>query len=340
MHKNLIPDGLSLLVVGSLNDHEADRSMKRSSIRSVQVIGASQEADTAEFFSRWGICGVSSMAFDPVHSEVLYVATSRKIVRVDCSGPKVTELEIDGLEDIHEMTVVGNDLLIANTGNDEIVKWKLDGNGRIERINLKQYSDSSPPHATTDEEMVDTFHCNQGFEDLERNLCVLVHHIEGRQILKRIAQKILKSQGTGGVLELKAGRKIPLNLKAPHTVRTCGDQYVVLNSGHFLLQVYDEAWTLLQRVSTEGFGRGGQFDQRSGLFFAGVSATRKRYLDIIPTGKTVENTVLVFSSNDWMRVGQIDVHDIEQINNVYLIPAALGQQLLSLDARLESFALD
>ena len=334
MEKPLIAEGKSLLVIGSQNENPDDRVLDRSEIRSVQVLDRTMGLREARFFSSWGECGVSSVAADPVSPQVLYVATSTTIVRVDADGGDIVDLEIPDLIDIHEITMAGTTLRIANTGRDEIVCYDTRAGSVSDRLSLRKFARRNTPMLDATETAVDTFHCNQWFEDQDGDPFVLVHHTEGRQILKRIAQRLLKSHGTGGIINTDTGEVASLNLKAPHSVRICGSHYTILNSGHFLLQIYDSHWNLIKRIDTSGFGRGADFDASIGMYYGGVSATRKRYLDVSQRNSTPANTVLFVSFPEFSVVHRQDIPGIEQINNIYLVDALLANRLVELAERL------
>ena len=334
MNRRLFSEGKSLVVVGSQNDNPLDRVMDRSAIRSIQILDDDMKFQPVVVFDQWGECGVSSLAIDERFSGVIYVATSKHVIRVDCVDGTISDLAIPGLVDVHELTITGSLLWVANTGRDEVICYDLSARSVARRISLREFvlRNARPPLA--DEEVVDTFHCNQFFESMGGDHFVLVHHTEGRQILKRIAQRLLKSQGTGGVLNIRTGDVVPLNLKAPHSVRRCGEHYTILDSGHFLLRVYDRDWNLLNKINTTGFGRGADVDQNAGIYYAGVSATRKRYLDVLPRGAAVNSMVLFVTMPEFEVIHQREVPDIEQINNVYLISHDLRYQLLNLAEKI------
>lgn len=335
--ERIIPENKCLLVLGSSNANLQDRVSNRSDIVPMQLLSPSFQFTQVPFFNAWGECGVSSLAIDPQNDSTVYVATSKCITRVDCGKPELTELDIGGLVDVHEISVSEEDLWIANTGNDEVIRYDLPSGRVSERIPLRQFASMAPPTLSPDEKVVDSFHCNQFFVDLDGRRSALVHNTEGRQILKRIAQKLLKTQGRGGILNLESGNVIPLNFKAPHSVRIYGDKYTVLNSGHFLLQVFDRNWNLLKKVDTQGFGRGAVVDSESRIYVTAISATRKRYFDIIPGGANVGNMILFFLLPGFELIHTEAVANVEQINNIYLIPdslaGALGRIGESLPAR-------
>ncbi len=158
----------------------------------------------------------------------------------------------------------------------------------------------------------------------------MVHHTSGRQLIKRIAQKFIKSQGNGGVVNITKRKRHPLNFKAPHGVRKVNDQYWVFDSGHFELKIFDKNWNFLRSLNTKGFGRGADIDTYLNVYYGGVSETRKRYLGLFPGGEAVPNMVQFISIPDYKIFHTVKIPDIEQINNVYCLQKDVADLLLKL----------
>ena len=92
-------------------------------------------------------------------------------------------------------------------------------------------------------ETVDKFHANQIVRGLDGRLYVLVHHVDGKQIVKYVAQRLVKMQGNGGVIELETGRPVPLSLSGPHSIEVVGpDEQWICDSRAGVLRVYDRDW--------------------------------------------------------------------------------------------------
>ncbi len=327
----LINSDKRILVIGSLNANPADREINRDNIRSMQLIDDQQQIISIPFFTKWGELGMSSMCSHPDNPYVLYLASSSEVFRFLLKENKYEKLEIPSLTDIHEITMIGNCVWISNTKHDEIVSYNIDTNTISERIKLSDFKSNTPEdgEADADTEVVDKFHCNLIFEGFDGDLFILVHHTSGRQLMKRIAQKFIKSQGNGGVVNIIKRKRFPLNFKAPHSVRKINNQYWVFDSGHFELKIFDKNWNFLRTIDTKGFGRGGDIDTGANLYYAGVSETRKRYLGLFPGGEAVPNMVQVISIADYNTIGNIKIPNIEQINNVYCLNADIADLLLN-----------
>ena len=321
-----------IMVIGSLNANPADREMTRGDLRSVQLIGPDKQFLPISYFQSWGELGMSSMAVDPANRMKLYFATSSDIYLFDLESGTQNNLHIDGLNDIHEISAIGENLWITNTKHDEIVSVNIQSNTVQRRVNLADYS-CSPSESGEDPEnaeWVDKFHVNLVFQGFDGDLYVLVHHTSGRQIINRISKKLLKRQGNGGVVNIDTNTRIPLNFKAPHSVRLVNGEYWVFDSGHFELKVFDKSWKLKESIDTKGFGRGGEYSPSSGIYYAGVSATRKRYLGLFPGGDTVPNMIQVIDTSEYKIVDTVPVPGIEQINNVYCIDQDVADRLLQM----------
>jgi hypothetical protein len=147
--------------------------------------------------------------------------------------------------------------------------------------------------------------------------------------MTRIAKKLIKKQGDGGVVDLISGRGVQLWLKAPHTVRIVNGAYWVFDSGNMTMNVYDRDWRLQRRIPTAGWGRGADLSGDVRRYYAGISEKRKRYQE--KGDDSGGNMVQVFSAADGDCVGRIPiVSGIEQINNVYTIPRSIALALLAL----------
>lgn len=326
----LISADKRILVIGSLNANPADRAIDRNDIRSMQIIDDKGRITPVAFFNTWGELGMSSMCWHDSDLYTLYLASSSEVYRFSLRDKTYTRLEIPNLTDIHEISMIGNKVWISNTKHDEIVSYDIQADKVSERINLTDFKSNTPEEGEgeADVEVVDKFHCNLIFEGYEGDLYILVHHTSGRQLMKRIAQKFIKSQGNGGVVDITRRKRYPLNFKAPHSVRRINDQYWVFDSGHFELKVFDKQWNFLRTMDTKGFGRGGDLDAGRGLYYAGVSETRKRYLGLFPGGEAVPNMVQVFQINDYKLIGSIKIPNIEQINNVYCLDKAVADAFM------------
>lgn len=327
----LAPDE-ALLVLGSLNANPDDRSLDRARIQPAQLVSGRGTTPLTRLRS-WGELGISSIAWHPERPLGLYVTTGDDLRRLDLADGGVETLDVPRLEDVHEMTVVGDQLWLANTALDEAVAVDLPAGRPAERVGLTAYRgeiavDRADARPDADETTtVDRFHCNQIVEGFDGHRYALVHHVSGRQLIQRIARKLIKSHGDGGLLDLDTGDVVPLRLKAPHTVRRLDGRYWVLDSGNARLNIYRRDWELERAVPTAGWGRGAAASATRPFYFAGISATRRRYRHTASRVQT-RNLVQVFGTDDAEPVGEIVLDEIEQINNVYRLSAAQADRLL------------
>lgn len=319
-----------ILVIGSLNANPADREIDRTSIKSLQIIDDQNNITPVNYFNSWGELGMSSMCYHSRDIYTLYIASSTELFAFNLKAGKQEKLNIPNLTDIHEISMIGNKIWISNTKHDEIVSYDIDKKEVSERINLSDFKSNTAEEGEDEDgvEVVDKFHCNLVFEGYEGDLYILVHHTSGRQLMKRIAQKFIKSQGNGGVVNITRKKRFPLNFKAPHSVRKVNNQYWAFDSGHFELKIFDKNWNFLRTMDTKGFGRGGDMHAEKNLYYGGVSETRKRYLGLFPGGEAVPNMVQVFSIPDYKLLGSVKIPNIEQINNVYCLQKDVADLLL------------
>jgi hypothetical protein len=327
----------AVLVLGSLNVNAADRYLDRSAVRPVTAI-MDGEMQPVPFFDTWGELGMSSFALHPTEASIFYASAGADFVKVDLDSGARSPFPIPKLQDIHEMTVVGNSIWLANTAHDDTVVFDISNEKETGRTSLDHYRVKIDPEEAEEEEnveleIVDKFHCNQVFQALDGEIYGLVHHVTGKQTIRKFKDKIvrkIKSHGDGGILGLTCQRSIPLNLRAPHHVRVIGGHYWIFDSGNNTINVYNPNWKLRKKILTKGFGRGADSSDRLGIFYGGISETRKRYLPLIPGSKQIPNMVQVFSIKKRKILGEIVVTGIEQVNNVYLVPRKTALAMLSL----------
>lgn len=313
--RDAISNNESLLILGSLNAKKEDRSLPRRALRPMQALFDGRIIPISHF-DDWGELGISAMAWQDGDPNTLYLTTGAELIRLNLEERKWTDLELDLLSDVHEMTCSEDKLWLANTGRDEVVVYDIDHATITERIKLSLYEDEDMTNGT---DVVRTFHCNQVFAGYDGHRYILVHHISGRQVKKRFRNRIVKSQGDGGVINMTTGERIPLGLKAPHSVRRLQDQYWLLDSGHSTVNIYDTRWNLLAILKTYGWGRGADFSTENNSFYVGISAKRKRYLDLIPGQKQNANMVQFFDTRTLEPKDRVIVSHVEQVNNLYLM---------------------
>jgi hypothetical protein len=329
MNKLIHPDK-RILVIGSLNSNPADRVITRADIKTMQLINESEEVVSLPYFESWGELGMSSMAYHHSDAYTLFLASSSEVFKFNLRAGTYVAMDIPNLTDIHEISMIGNNLWISNTKHDEIVSYDIVDQKVSARINLSDFKSNTPEEGESDAdvEVVDKFHCNLIFEGYEGDIYILVHHTSGRQLMKRIAQEFIKSQGNGGVVNITKRKRFPLNFKAPHSVRKINNQYWAFDSGHFELKIFDNKWNFVRSIDTKGFGRGGDLDVEHNIYYGGVSETRKRYLGLFPGGEAVPNMVQVISVADYRVIGSIHIPNIEQINNVYCLQKDVADMLM------------
>jgi hypothetical protein len=316
----------ALVVTGSLSAKPQDRSLERSAIRPVQVVDGGG-VHVVPFFDDLGPLGVSSFVFVPGTTAVL-LSTGDDLLEVELTTGAVTDLPIGDLTDVHEMTLVDGRVWLSNTGRDELVAVSLADGAEIERVSLAPFRTGRTDGSA--DESVDKFHVNQVFADLDGELHCLVHHVAGRQFLKRVAARVIKSQGDGGVLGLGDGVARGLGLSAPHSVRIVGDSYWIFDSGKATVAVFDREWRPNGTFATSGWGRGAAVDADRATVHAGMSPIRRRYLPFA-TGRAL--TVPAVESLDAATrtsLGVLELEHVEQVNNVYLVDRSTADGLLGL----------
>ncbi len=241
---------------------------------------------------------------------------------------------IPELKDVHEISLIDEVLWLANTGYDEAVAFDITRKEVVDRVSLASFRKFSNVtleslKAGVDGREIDRFHCNQVFRGLDGRLYVLVHHVSGKQLLTRLANKFIKRQGNGGVIDIETGRKIALSLKGPHSVRCVGNEYWICDSGSRTVNVYDANWALIAKFDSIGWGRGADYSVMDNVCYVGSSAHRKRYRNRAYYND--KNVVQVFRISDKALKGELLIPDgIEQINNIYLIPRTLGEAMMRL----------
>jgi hypothetical protein len=317
-----IAAGEALVVVGALATKPADRSLERHQINPVQVFTADgvepvRALDCGEF-------GMSSLVIR-ADAGVVYGSSGNDFFRLDLDDGKVTELAIEGVVDSHEVTEIDGMLWIANTGRDEAVAFDLATETVARRVPVRS------TRAARAGETVDKFHANQITRALDGKLYVLVHHVDGKQIVKYVAQRLVKMQGNGGVIELETGRPVALSLSGPHSIDVVGpDEQWICDSRAGLLRVYDRDWHERAQIPCAGWGRGVAVSRQAEAtrVYVGISSIRKRYLQVIPTSQHSRNMLQAFDVARRTLIGETLVPHVETINNVYLVSRETAERLL------------
>jgi len=324
-----IDPGEAIVVVGALATRPPDRNLQRDEIRPVQVFTADgvepvPALDRGEF-------GMSSLVIR-AEAGVVYGSSGNDFFRLDLAGGAITDLGID-LQDSHEVTEIDGELWIANTGRDEAVAFDLATEKVARRVAVRSRGNAAGASPATDPrdagETVDKFHANQIVRCLDGKLYVLVHHVDGKQIVKYVAQRLVKMQGNGGVIELETGRPVPLALSGPHSIQAVGaDEQWICDSRAGVLRVYDRAWREHTQIPCAGWGRGVSVSDARGCVYVGISSIRKRYLQVIPTSQHSANMLQAFDTAGHTLIGETVVPNIETINNVYVVSRETAERLL------------
>lgn len=311
----------NLLVVGSQNLDPADWTMPSEQIRSMQLIDARLQISAIPFFEDWR--GISSVAQHPRDPFILFIANSSEIFEFNLRKKRYELLHIPGIDDVHEISFLDDGLWISNTADDEAVLFDPETHSVAQRIDLRTIT----PESGESEEIADTFHVNQVFRNFDGDLCALVHHHSGHQEVTLLAEKIVKRQGDGGIVNITNCTAVNLGLKAPHSVRLVDHNYWVFDSGRCEVKVFTSEWKAITTIPTRGFGRGADYSPRDNTFYAGISATRRRYLGLIPRGPSVPNMVQVFDTKSFVDLGAISIPNIEQVNNIYCLSLEVADAL-------------
>ncbi len=309
---NLVRDDRRLVVTTSLCANPADRTLDRADVAPVQVL-AGGGFEAIGWLQDMGELGLSAVAV--LDDDRLLVADGDALF-LACAGSDVKELP-GHYSDLHEVIVDGDEILAANTGNDEVIIF--------DRITLEEKRRVRPRaagQADGDEEL-DRFHLNQGLRLPNGDLVALVHHVNGKQLVTRLKARVLKSHGNGGVAGLDGASDVQLNLAAPHNIRVLSDGYLVFDSGRALGRRYDADWNEIMQFETAGWGRGCDVDEDAGLVFIGSSPPRLRYKKQLQGRATDRSIIEARRLTDGELVASEYVPDCEQINNVYLLDAAV-----------------
>lgn len=321
-----------LLILGSQNAKEPDRQLSRDQIHPVQILHKNREIKPVNFFNRWGKVGVSSIAWHPDFENQLFVSINDEIRLLDTKTGNFTVLELEKIGDLHDINFLGDDLWISNTEYDEAIKFNPYNKKVTQRISLEEFRFQLD---NTDDEITqvkDRFHCNQIFRDYNGDLCVLIHHITGWQFYRQVLEGLIRRQGDGGIINLDKKKILKLKLQSPHSVRKINGEFWVQDSSDQTTKIYDRNWKLKGSIPTGGFGRGVDFSEKEGIAYIGISATRKRYLRVIPAGGKHNNRIMVVHIKTRKEMDIISIPNIEQLDNVYILDEKLKAVFEGLDA--------
>lgn len=314
----------SLVVLGAQNANVDDRFLDRKEIKTVQYFEEGKFHELT-FFHDFGSLGVPSLCWDKHNKNILYFTTGDELYELDFTTKRCQKLNLQFLRDVHEIDCIDGKIWLSNTYYDELVAFDIESKSEWKRTRLQPKDANGENRLDVSgrgefkfkEGQKNKFHTNQVFKGYDGSLYALIHHINGEQLFHRVAQKLIKKQGNGGVLNLANGKTHKLSLKAPHSVRLINNEYWVFDSGHAQLNVYNQAWEMTREIPMAGWGRGGVYHTEEKRFYAGVSAKRKRYLSFNEENKQ-KNLVQVFSAN-YNIVDEFEVPNVEQVNNLYFL---------------------
>ncbi len=310
-----------LLILGSQNAKEPDQKLKRSEVKPVQILTSGGDLKPVSFFNDWGKVGVSSIAWDHRYPQELFVSINDGIRRLNVNTKTYETLELGEIGDLHDINFIDGLLWISNTEYDEAIAYDADSNKVVQRNSLASFRMKLDDAKDGEEfeKVKDRFHCNQVFRDYNGDLCVLIHAINGWLLYRVLFEMLVKKQGDGGVINLDSKQIIPLKLQSPHSVRKINGEYWIQDSSDLSTKIFDQNWEPADTIKTGGFGRGVDFSENENVAYIGLSATRKRYLKVIPTSEYHSNRVLIVDIKQRKKLDEITVPNIEQMDNVYIL---------------------
>ncbi|MCC6227148.1 MAG: hypothetical protein IT195_12195 [Microthrixaceae bacterium] len=325
----------ALVVTGSENWNPDDRTLGRAAIHPLQVLTADGVRPVHRLDSL-GVHGIRDLvAIDDDH---VAITTGHDLVVLDLDTGLIEEWDLPEAADLHELAATSHGLVAANTGHDEGLVITLDGL-IVRRIGLDGYRHASAQPIAHDRPLGgilpggpkpirdDHFHFNQLAVGHDDHLLAVVHHSTGYRPTVHLRQR-LTGHGDGAVIDTDAGRVHRLGLRAPHSLRrTPEGGYAILDSGRSELVVYGADWTELHRWSSHGWGRG--LALGASVWYAGVSPTRKRYLN--PGEASGSAAVIAIDPNSGAQLGRWDVDGVEQVWSVHLIDETTANRLTALD---------
>jgi hypothetical protein len=315
------------MVCGGPNWKIQDRFLDPATIRPVQIISR-DSIEPCAFFDRHRDIGVTSVKIDPT-GEWLTYSTADSVTRVSLHTGDAETFDVPDLEDVHELTVEGDVMFVANTGRDEVVELDA-GSGAI-RARHSLDSLRSPRARQIRSARVDSFHANQAFLGHDGHLMVLAHHAQGFRVLVH-AQRQLVRHGSGGVLDLTTGVVHDLRLFGPHNVRRHANGWLINNSGRKEVMLLSPDWEVTGHLDLVGWGTGAAISDAGDVLFAGIRATRRRYATADDRSET---GVEIVPLDGGLRTF-LPLRLVEQVNGVELCTPALAKRVIDLPAGLPS----
>ena len=118
---------------------DEDREHARSELQPVQLIVDGSIVKLA-FVNSWGELGVSWITRLRDNDRVLYLTTGSDLIELGLRArASIKEFRIPNLKDVHEMTLIGDLLWLANTGYDEAVAFDVPEKQVVQRIRLERF---------------------------------------------------------------------------------------------------------------------------------------------------------------------------------------------------------
>jgi hypothetical protein len=330
----------AVLVVGSQAFNEADRSLERSDIRSLQILRPTATISRGRF-DAFGARGLRDFLalHDGVHA---LTTTANDLVLHNLVTNAQATWAVSDLADIHTLTAEGEAVLVASTATDEVVEIGLDGvvRGRVGLAPLRHENAQPIAHdkmfggvvggganARVDPAETlhaqDHFHANEAFTGHDGHRYAVVHHASGfRPILH--ATNRLVGHGSGGVVDLTTMRAYDLELVAPHSARLVDGGYAIIDSGRQRLVLTEADWTPTGEIALPGWGRGFGVSADRRNWYVGISATRRRYLR--PRQTSAPNAVAVVREGHTVATRVIT--GVEQIWSVHVVASEFAERLL------------
>lgn len=311
-----------LLVLGSQNAKEEDQKLSRSEIHPVQLLTKEGEVKPVKFFNDWGKVGVSSIAWDERFPKELFVSINDEIRRLDVNSREYETLELGVIGDLHDIHFINDLLWISNTEYDEAIGYDPVKREVVKRLSLSEFRwsvDLANEEDETFEKVKDRFHCNQVFTNYDGDLCVLIHSINGWLFYRVLFEMLVKKQGDGGIINLETKEVQQLRLQSPHSVRKIDGEYWIQDSSDLSTKIFDKNWKHTDTIKTGGFGRGVDVSEEDNRVYIGLSATRKRYLKVIPSSEYHANRIFITTVDKRKKLDEIPIPNIEQMDNVYIL---------------------
>lgn len=145
-------------------------------------------------------------------------------------------------------------------------------------------------------------------------------------------ETLIRRQGDGGIINLDKKKILKLKLQSPHSVRLINNEYWVQDSTDQSTKIYNREWRLIHTIPIGGFGRGVAFSEEHNVAYIAISATRKRYLRVIPTGGKHDNRIMLVDIKTRKEIETISIPNIEQLDNIYILDGQLKQLIDQIEA--------